>query len=110
MYLHLYHGRKDPNQDMDDDQQAHENGGWGTDGGQFNITALICTYKHHIRVVTKEYPDTIDLCFNGDCLYYDGVYYGDWSVSDTPNKDMEVGVLEEEKATIPVKETLITHP
>lgn len=91
MYLHLYHGRKDPEQDMDD---------WGEDGGQFKIECLISTYRSHIRVKNKIEEEPFDLCFGNDCLYYDGMYYGDWAVYDKPLEGVEVKTLDKQKAEL----------
>jgi len=83
LYIELFHGRKDPERDMDD---------WGDDGPVFGPFRFVhTTYARHIKLglplggkcevanlfVTKE-----------DLVYYDGMYYGDWSVfgEDTFNE------------------------
>ena len=91
MYLHLYHGRKDPDEQMDD---------WGKDGGQFKIECLISTYCSHVRVKTEETNKPVDLQFGGDCLFYDGVYYGDWAIYDKAIEDIEIKKLDPNKAII----------
>ena len=90
VYLHLFHGRDDPNQDMDD---------WGSDGpvlGPFRYVHI--TYLGHIKFsmeteafkaafpdATRIYPyegwvdgelDTYE-----DMILYQGKYYGDFSIS-----------------------------
>ena len=75
VYLELFHGRKTPGEQLDD---------WGTQGPILGPLAFVhTTYAQDIkiqtadghagvlRVVGEEMPDV---------LYYDGVYYGDWSV------------------------------
>lgn len=95
MYLHLYHGRKDPNEQMDD---------WGEElQVSFKIDTLVCTYKNHIRVKGEKDVSPFDLCFGEDCLYYDGVYYGDWSVNEEPFFKDNIQELDEKKAVIPKK-------
>lgn len=79
MYLSLFHGRKDPKQEMDD---------WGEDGPMFGpLLSVGITYNSTICLMTPDgdltgplCPGDV-LCFKGDMLYYDGMYYGDWSVT-----------------------------
>ena len=87
MYLHLYHGRVDPNQDMDD---------WGEDGPYFGpIEWANMTYMCNLRIgvgdsnelwinggvtVAKDKEYRHEPCFVDDMIYYDGMYYGEWSV------------------------------
>lgn len=76
VYLELIHGRKDPNQKLDD---------WGEDGpilGPFNW--IHTTYANHIRGFPVTEGDSIDFHLVGDMLHYDGVFYGDWSVISEP--------------------------
>ena len=73
MTLHLYHGRTDVDKDMDD---------WGTEGPLLYVDCVIVTYSDSIRL---QFTGQDDLEFLHeyivkDCFYYDGVYYGDWSV------------------------------
>lgn len=73
LYIRLFHGRADPEQDMDE---------WGSDGpvlGPYNFVHT--TYGSIVRLGCKD--DSCDELFlYEDMLYYDGVYYGDWSVFD----------------------------
>jgi len=94
MYLNLFHGRADPKQDMDD---------WGEGGPtigplQFGHT----TYASEIKLNFKEVEDhdryfirevsswnyrsgdiqfrtEAELEIAEDMVFYDGMYYGDWS-------------------------------
>ena len=73
IYIVLFHGRKDPNQNLDD---------WGTDGpilGPFGYAHE--TYQSDIKVNYEVDGRETDgwLYLVDDLLYYDGVYYGDWS-------------------------------
>lgn len=76
MYLSLYHGRTDPNADMND---------WGTEGPVFEVDTITWTYGAISRII---FPDDDEVWLNemivDDMIYYDGVYYGDWSVSSKP--------------------------
>lgn len=77
VYLYLMHGRKDPEQDMDD---------WGLEGPYIGpLRNMHTTYAStlHLKFADgKEtgplYPEV--MCIADDMLYWDGVYYGDWSV------------------------------
>jgi hypothetical protein len=67
LYLHLFHGRTDPEQQMNE---------WGTDGPYIGPTYIGWTYGglkvNHEHLLQKE-----------DMIYYDGVYYGDCCVLTT---------------------------
>lgn len=70
IYVKLFHGRNDPNQNMDD---------WGEQGPVFGpLDWFHTTYLNHIRMGDAENDDQ-ELKLVGDMLYYDGMYYGDWS-------------------------------
>jgi hypothetical protein len=77
VYLILIHGRSDPDENMDD---------WGANGpvlGPFDYVHT--TYAADVKVTGsvgadgKEFEDSLYIINN--LLYYDGVYYGDWSVT-----------------------------
>ena len=70
--LELYHGRKHPDDVMED---------WGDEGPIFLVRDNIqATYGSHIKFFTPDGKDR-SLYYYDDMLYYDGIYYGDWSVS-----------------------------
>lgn len=73
LYLHLFHGRPKPGIDMDS---------WGIDGPVLLIYGIHVTYNYHIRVATDPLdPDAwYDVQTADNCLVYDDVLYGDWSV------------------------------
>lgn len=73
MTLDLYHGRTDPAKDMED---------WGTQGPLLYVDVVLVTYCDSIRLQFTGEPDIEFLheYVEADCFYYDGVYYGDWSV------------------------------
>jgi hypothetical protein len=84
MYLHLFHGRKTPDEELD---------GWGTDGPEIGpLTFVHTTYADSLRIGFKDreanekffpnaqYPSPEDLNVLEDCLDYNGLYYGDWVV------------------------------
>lgn len=83
MTLDLYHGRTDPNKEMDD---------WGTGGPLLYVDCVLVTYNDSIRLQFTGQED-IEFLFEyveSDCFYYDGVYYGDWSVQPL-GSDAEMG-------------------
>lgn len=94
VYLHVFHGRDSTNESMDD---------WGFDGPvigplQYVHTTYACEIKFACSgdVADKFFPDLVkrdreagigpghefegQLPICGDCLYYQGKFYGDWSV------------------------------
>jgi hypothetical protein len=78
IYLQLLHGRKHPDENLDD---------WGADGpclGPFDW--FHATYFTTFTLGTLAEGDVWDLRDSvvGDLLYYDGTYYGDWELSTCP--------------------------
>ena len=73
VYLELFHGRQDPKADMDD---------WGEPGPMFGpYDGIHTTYAEDIKLVIA--GDGYGRLFIADGLvYYNGLYYGDWSVMD----------------------------
>lgn len=70
LYIRLFHGRIDAEQDMDD---------WGSDGPIFGPYKFVhTTYKNFVKL-GKPDDDCDELFLVDDMLFYDGVYYGDWS-------------------------------
>lgn len=96
-YLRLFHGRKDPNQDMDS---------WGEDGPCFEITYAHVTYMNSIKI--KSYELEVELQRVDDLIYYDGMYYGDWSVFYEGAVHYPITKLDPEKAKLPPKGPSIT--
>lgn len=70
VYVQLFHGRSNPDQDLQD---------WGEQGPVFLVDWFHVTYLHHIRMGDAT-DDNMELNLVEDMLYYDGMYYGDWSV------------------------------
>lgn len=89
--LHLYHGRHDPDMEMDN---------WGEDGPQLAGEWLKVTYMGEVTLgdispetlalVRDHDPDMlyhdgangwcIDMRVEGGCLRFGSVFYGDWDV------------------------------
>ena len=69
--LELFHGRARPDQDLD---------AWGTQGPVFLVDYVHVTYLCDIKLGIPEPAGDGDLHFDDDLVFYDGAYYGDWSV------------------------------
>lgn len=73
LYVMLFHGRKRKNEDLDN---------WGSDGpilGPFHWVHT--TYGGNHKLGHGPEGDTLgELYLDDDLIYYDGVWYGDWSV------------------------------
>jgi len=98
LYIRLFHGRTDPDQDMDD---------WGSDVPIFGPYEFAHTTYGHLLKFGK--PDGLldELYVNReDLVYYDGVYYGDWSVSNgqvLKESQFQVSVFQQNKAKLSEK-------
>jgi hypothetical protein len=69
MFLELFHGRTDPDQQMDD---------WGSSGPIFEIDSVQFTYGWHIKLYTEHNESMEELVVNNkELVHYDGVFYGD---------------------------------
>lgn len=72
LYLRLYHGRKNPDEDMDD---------WGFNGPVFGpLTAVVMTYLSTIRLHGTETSDELWLDTMQDMVHWDGSYFGDFEI------------------------------
>ena len=93
-YLKLFHGRETPDEQLDD---------WGKPGPIFGpFPYFHTTYGAHI---TFDHDEGY-LSIVGDLVYYDGLFYGDWSVFDGPPSEEDRGrhvPFSAEKAEVPEK-------
>ncbi len=71
LYLNLYHGRTDPNKDMD--------GEWGTNGPIIGPIQLSHTYGL-IKIHDKDWDEFSHLNMYEGMVFFDGVYYGDFEI------------------------------
>tara|TARA_R110002074_G_scaffold180998_1_gene345407 strand:- start:52 stop:357 length:306 start_codon:yes stop_codon:yes gene_type:complete len=75
MYLSLIHGRKKPDENVED---------WGFDGPFIGpLSYCHITYMCHVKLAFKDGINVFDddaIIIKDDLLYYDGNYYGDWSI------------------------------
>lgn len=72
LYIRLFHGRTNPEQDMNE---------WGTDGPVFGPYDYVhTTYSSLVRLGRDDDNCEELRVLDHDLLFYDGVYYGDWSV------------------------------
>ena len=69
--LELFHGRSDPEEQLET---------WGSQGPVFLVDYVHVTYLCDIKLGIPEPAGDGDLRFVEDLVYYDGAYYGDWSV------------------------------
>ena len=97
VYLRLFHGQRDPDEDLEE---------WGSEGPVIGPFAFVqVTYMCDVKfaaspeVMERFFPDVMSgwrardlanargpLCdwrfdVQGDLILYDGVYYGDWSIT-----------------------------
>lgn len=84
VYLHLFHGRTDPKQDMQ---------GWGSKGPTLGpLDYVQITYANLVRIRFINAADAAEFNLDQDawfnlyeeCLSYGGVLYGDWAVDTRP--------------------------
>ncbi len=88
MQLQLFHGRDNPNEEIED---------WGFNGPTIGPLRFVhTTYANFVRLAFADektqkrffpdspavFPDPVDLDVVDGCLAYDKSYYGDWSVFD----------------------------
>jgi hypothetical protein len=72
LYIRLFHGRTDPQQAMNE---------WGTDGPVFGPYSYVhTTYSSLVRLGRDNEKCDELYVIERDLLFYDRVYYGDWSV------------------------------
>ena len=64
--------------------------GPGLEGPSFEVRLVQGTYTSNIRVFTGESSDDWFFWYFEDMLKYDGVYYGDWSVTDSPRNEEQI--------------------
>lgn len=79
--IELFHGRISPDEQLES---------WGRQGPVFLVDYVHVTYLCDIKLGIPEPAGDGDLHFVEDLVYYDGVYYGDWSV-------FSPGILDEEQ-------------
>jgi hypothetical protein len=69
--IELFHGRTSPDEHLDN---------WGRQGPVFIVDYVHVTYLTCLKLGIPEPAGDGDLHFVEDLVYYDGIYYGDWSV------------------------------
>lgn len=99
VYLKLFHGRKTVDEDMDSD--------WGEQGpilGPLDYVHTTYAATIHCLAVNQQYD--VDLTVVEDCIYYNGWFYGDWSVTTAAQLQSQTDMVEqidEAKAKVPPK-------
>jgi len=73
IYVHLYHGRKSPDEQLDD---------WGAEGPTFGpYESVQITYRDHVKMHSGRFGgDFHDLMWTQDLIYYDGIWYADMNI------------------------------
>ena len=96
LYIRLFHGRTDPKQDMDD---------WGSDGpvlGPYKFAHT--TYQCHLKLGKPDGGCDELYIVGPDMVFYDGMYYGDWSVfgdAEFEQDNFELSAYDQSKAKPP---------
>jgi hypothetical protein len=97
VYLSLFHGRKTVTETLDD---------WGSEGpilGPFNYVHT--TYGEEVKVGNDAKGRDGVLSHHNGLLYYDGMYYGDWSVfcpeTLTPEMQARIQQFDADKTKLP---------
>ena len=97
--IELFHGRTTPDEKLE---------GWGRQGPVFLVEYVHVTYLTCLKLGIPEPAGDGDLRFVQDLVYYDGIYYGDWSVFAPELLDAEqrsrLTEYDPAKATPPVLE------
>jgi hypothetical protein len=98
--IELFHGRTSPDEHLEN---------WGSQGPVFLVDYVHVTYLCDIKLGIDHPNGDGDLCFVEDLVYYDGFYYGDWSVFSPAilNKEQNSRIVEfdHEKADPPERKT-----
>jgi hypothetical protein len=82
---------------------------WGSDGPVFGPYEFVhTTYGWNIKLVKSN--GNCDELYVQEMVYYDGIYYGDWSVFDAAvleKTKFQIAVFQQDKANLPEKSTII---
>lgn len=81
-FLKLFHGRASPDEQLTC---------WGEDGPIFGPYP----YFHHTYLVDIKFDEEEchELVIVEGLVFYDGMYYGDWSIFDGPPEGSDVGLI-----------------
>jgi hypothetical protein len=91
IYLDLYHGRRTLEEDMDD---------WGEQGPIFGPLDLVQgTYGTELKCHFR--GNVVFLPIVEGLVYYNGMYYGDWSIADVHSGEQTPGLPDQELARRP---------
>lgn len=96
--VELFHGRESPRQRIT---------GWGSQGPVFVVEWIAVTYLSELRLGLDDDGEGA-LKFIADLVYYDGIFYGDWSVisasllASDPELSARVRPFEPERAVPPI--------
>ena len=99
MTLHLGHGRKTKDEEMD---------GWGSEGPVLEVNGVAVTYACDIVIMFTGQADyeSLDSYCVDDLFYYDGIYYGDWSVHPFDDSEQVVQVFDPKLSKEGMNETV----
>ena len=90
-YIELFHGRTDPEEELED---------WGSPGPIFGPLQFVhTTYACDIKFTYADESQRNGwLNVTEDFVYYDGVYYGDWSVFTELSDDLKERLVDFEQS------------
>ena len=104
--IEMFHGRTSPDQDLDT---------WGSQGPVLLVDYVHVTYLCQIKLGIPQPAGDGDLHFVDDLVYYDRVYYGDWSVFPAellerePELKNRLTTYDPQKATLPATRKEDSH-
>ena len=81
VYIHFFHGRPSPDTEVED---------WGADGPTVGPLAYVhVTYLSDVKFGSPDGQIEGHFAQYEDLIYYDGMFYGDFSVSTDPHTPAE---------------------
>lgn len=115
IFLDLFHGRKNPSQDMDDMGEpgpvfVSEHCFHTTYGSDIKFEQpSVASKKFHANQPAIHRMDCL-LYVVGDCVYYNGMYYGDWSVFHSKAIDSKEDLKRVMARLVPFDDALAEPP
>ena len=89
-FLRLFHGRRNRDEDMNV---------WGQPGPSFGPFPFFHTTYHSDIKFDEQNGFALEII--DGLVFYDGWYYGDWTVTDLPDSADELRMFDPQKAVLP---------